>query len=229
MIDDPEGFILRNTRLGAAPLVPELALYLADAVMPLWEMTEADLERQGVPPPYWAFAWPGGQAVARLVLDRPELVKGKRVLDLGAGGGIAAIAAMKAGAAQATANDIDALALAAIALNAAANHVAVDPLDRDLLDGPAKGWDIILAGDLCYEKPMAGRVMGWLRAAASRGTTVLLGDPGRAYAPADGLHKLGDFAVPVSRDLEDRDIHHTAVWQVLPGQGHSPAARGTLD
>ena len=217
MIDDPEDFIIRNTRLGAAPLVPELALYLADAVMPLWEMTEADLERQGVPPPYWAFAWPGGQAVARLILDRPELVKARRVLDLGAGGGIAAIAAMRAGALRATANDIDALALAAIALNAAANGVTIDALGRDLLDDPARDWDIILAGDLCYEKPMAGRVMGWLRTAASTGTTVLLGDPGRAYAPADGLYKLGDFAVPVSRDLEDRDIRHTAVWQVLPG------------
>ncbi|MBC7136010.1 class I SAM-dependent methyltransferase [Oceanibaculum nanhaiense] len=217
MIDNPEDFIIRNTRLGAAPLVPELALYLADAVMPLWEMTEADLERQGVPPPYWAFAWPGGQAVARLILDRPELVKARRVLDLGAGGGIAAIAAMRAGALRATANDIDALALAAIALNAAANGVTVDALGRDLLDDVARDWDIILAGDLCYEKPMAGRVMGWLRTAASTGTTVLLGDPGRAYAPADGLYKLGDFAVPVSRDLEDRDIRHTAVWQVLPG------------
>lgn len=217
MIDDPEDFVIRNTSRRSAPLVPEILLHLADQVMPLWEMTEADLEREGVPPPYWAFAWPGGQAVARLALDRPELVKGKRVLDLGAGGGIAAIAAIKAGAAQATANDIDVLALAAIALNAAANKVAVDVLDRDLLDDPARGWDVILAGDLCYEKPMAGRVMGWLRAAASRGTTVLLGDPGRAYAPADGLYKLGDFAVPVSRDLEDRDIRHTAVWQVLPG------------
>jgi len=217
VIDNPEDFIIRNTRLGAAPLVPELALYLADAVMPLWEMTEADLERQGVPPPYWAFAWPGGQAVARLILDRPELVKARRVLDLGAGGGIAAIAAMRAGALRATANDIDALALAAIALNAAANGVTVDALGRDLLDDVARDWDIILAGDLCYEKPMAGRVMGWLRTAASTGTTVLLGDPGRAYAPADGLYKLGDFAVPVSRDLEDRDIRHTAVWQVLPG------------
>ncbi|MEQ8252315.1 MAG: 50S ribosomal protein L11 methyltransferase [Oceanibaculum nanhaiense] len=217
MIDNPEDFIIRNTRLGAAPLVPELALYLADAVMPLWEMTEADLERQGMPPPYWAFAWPGGQAVARLILDRPELVKARRVLDLGAGGGIAAIAAMRAGALRATANDIDALALAAIALNAAANGVTIDALGRDLLDDPARDWDIILAGDLCYEKPMAGRVMGWLRTAASTGTTVLLGDPGRAYAPADGLYKLGDFAVPVSRDLEDRDIRHTAVWQVLPG------------
>ena len=217
MIDDPEDFVIRNTSRRSAPLVPEILLHLADAVMPLWEMTEADLEREGVPPPYWACAWPGGQAVARLALDRPELVTGKRVLDLGAGGGIAAIAAMKAGAAQATANDIDVLALAAIALNAAANKVAVDVLYRDLLDDPARGWDVILAGDLCYEKPMAGRVMGWLRAAASRGTTVLLGDPGRAYAPADGLYKLGDFAVPVSRDLEDRDIRHTAVWQVLPG------------
>jgi len=222
VIDNPEDFIIRNTRLGAAPLVPELALYLADAVMPLWEMTEADLERQGVPPPYWAFAWPGGQAVARLILDRPELVKARRVLDLGAGGGIAAIAAMRAGALRATANDIDALALAAIALNAAANGVTVDPLGQDLLDDavqgrPARDCDIILAGDLCYEKPMAGRVMGWLRTAASTGTTVLLGDPGRAYAPADGLYKLGNFAVPVSRDLEDRDIRHTAVWQVLPG------------
>lgn len=217
MIDDPQTFVMRNTSRRRAPLVPEILLHLADQVMPLWEMTEADLERQGIPPPYWAFAWPGGQAVARLILDRPDVVKGKRVLDLGAGGGIAAIAAMKAGAAQATANDIDALALAAIALNAASNKVAVDVLGRDLLDDPAHGWDVILAGDLCYEKPMAGRVMGWLRAAASRGITVLLGDPGRAYAPADGLHRLGDFAVPVSRDLEDRDIRHTAVWQVLPG------------
>lgn len=215
MIDDPARFILDNTKLGATPLVPEIRLHLADAALPLWEMTEAALERTGLPPPYWAFAWPGGQAIARLLLDRPELVRGKAVLDLGAGGGIGGIAAMQSGAVRVQGNDIDAFALAALALNAAANGVSVETIGVDLLGRPAPPCDLILAGDLCYEKPMAGRVLAWLRAASAAGTLVLLGDPGRAYAPSDGLEKLAEYDVPVSLDLEDREIRQTAVWRVL--------------
>ncbi|KZD01900.1 nicotinamide N-methyase [Oceanibaculum pacificum] len=214
-MDDPARFILDNTKLGATALVPEIRLYLAAAALPLWEMTEAALERTGLPPPYWAFAWPGGQAIARLLLDRPELVRGKIVLDLGAGGGIGGIAAMQSGAVRVQGNDIDAFALAALALNAAANGVSVETIGADLLDRPAPRCDLILAGDLCYEKPMAGRVLAWLRAASAAGTLVLLGDPGRAYAPSDGLEKLVEYDVPVSLDLEDREIRQTAVWRVL--------------
>ena len=213
---DPDRFILDNTILGPTALVPEIRLHLADAVLALWEMTEVELQEKGVPPPYWAFAWPGGQAIARLLFDRPELVRGRHVLDLGAGGGIGAIAAAMAGAASVRANDIDRFALAAIQLNAAANGVIVESLGGDLLDRPAPACDIILAGDLCYERPMASRVLAWMRAASATGKLVILGDPGRSYAPADGLETIAEYTVPVSLDLEDREQRETTVWKVLP-------------
>lgn len=212
---DPTQFIRDHTALHAPPLVPELPLYLASEVVPLWQMTEEDLSVTGLPPPYWAFAWAGGQALARYVLDQPALVAGRCVLDFAAGSGLVAIAAMKAGAARAIAADIDPFAGAAIDLNAAANGVSVERVTRDLIGTKSKEWDVVLAGDICYERPLAERVEAWLRELAQDGATVLLGDPGRSYLPRAGLEKLTAYAVQTSRELEDMDVRHTCVWRVL--------------
>jgi len=207
-------FIRANTEVTAASLVPEIRLHLATEVVPLWQATEASLEKAGLPPPYWAFAWPGGQACARHVLDNPRLVAGRRVLDLAAGCGVAAVAAAKMGA-RASASEIDRFALAAIGLNAELNGVEVTQVDRDVLDDPPGDWDTVLAGDLCYERPMADRVASWIKAQARAGVTVLMGDPGRAYKPADGLAEVARYVVPTSRDLEDRETRETILWRVL--------------
>lgn len=212
---DPAGFILANTIVTPSSLVPEIRLHLATEVVPLWQATEATLAAIDLPPPYWAFAWPGGQAIARHVLDHPRLVEGRRTFDLAAGCGIAAIAAAMAGASAVSASEIDRFALASIGLNAGLNGVAVAAIDRDVLDDEAGDWDTILAGDLCYERPMADRVILWLRAQARAGVTVLLGDPGRAYKPSDGLAEVARYIVPTSRDLEDRETRETIVWRVL--------------
>lgn len=211
---DPVAFIRANTEVAAASLVPEIRLHLATEVVPLWQATETILEKAGLPPPYWAFAWPGGQACARHVLDNPRLVAGRRVLDLAAGCGVAAVAAAKMGA-RASASEIDRFALAAIALNAALNGVEVAPVDRDVLDDPPGDWDTVLAGDLCYERPMADRVASWIKSQARAGVTVLMGDPGRAYKPAGGLAEVARYVVPTSRDLEDRETRETILWRVL--------------
>ncbi len=189
-------FVVAETALAAPPLVPEIRLYLASEITPLWQATEARLAETGTPPPYWAFAWPGGQAIARQLLDQPALVAGRRVLDFAAGSGLAAIAAALAGAAAVEAAEIDPLAGAAIALNAAANGVAI--------------------GDVCYERPMAERVMPWLRRLAADGCLVLMGDPGRSYLPDRGLARLASHVVPTSRELEDRTERETVIWRVLP-------------
>lgn len=212
MITDRRAFIVDNTRLQAPPHAPELMLHLADEITPIWRMTEEALEEIGLPPPFWAFAWAGGQALARYLLDNPETVAGKRVVDFAAGSGIVAIAAMKAGAAHALAADIDAFCGAAIALNAAANAVAVDFTDTDLLDAAPPAAEVILAGDICYEKPLAARVMAWLAAARAAGSAVLIGDPGRTYFPRQGLIKLAEYQVPTTRELEDMEVKKTAVW-----------------
>jgi predicted nicotinamide N-methyase len=212
MIDRGE-FIRRNTVVAALPLVPEIRLSLASEVTPLWQATEAVLAQSGLPPPFWAFAWAGGQAL----LDHPEFVAGQRVLDFGAGSGLVAIAAAKAGAACVTAAETDPFAAAAIAMNAALNAVAVSIVSRDLLAGGAvPAADVVTAGDVCYERPMAERATDWLRAAAGAGALVLLGDPGRAYLPADGLRRLCRHAVPTSLEIEDCAVRETTVWQVLP-------------
>jgi predicted nicotinamide N-methyase len=208
----PEDFIRANTAIGAPPLVPELRLHLATEVTPLWQATEAELERTQLPPPYWAFAWPGGQALARWILDHPVDFAGRRVLDFGAGSGLVAIAAAKVGAA-ATAAEIDDFALVAIRLNAALNAVALDLAGRDVIGEPPQ-WDAVLAGDMCYERPLAERLTAWLRTLASAGATVLLGDPGRSYFPNAGLDRLARYTVPTSRDLEDRDARETGVWRL---------------
>ena len=212
MILDRTAFILGNTRLQAPPHCPELSLHLADEVTPIWRMTEEALSEIGLPPPFWAFAWAGGQAVARYVLDHPEAVAGKRVLDFATGSGLVAIAAMRAGALSALGSDIDGFCGPAVALNAQANGVEVAFTDADLLDGPAPDVEVILAGDICYEQPLAGRVLAWLTAARAQGRTVLIGDPMRTYFPREGLVRLAEYQVPTTRELEDYEVKRTSVW-----------------
>ncbi len=211
----PAAFVRAQTALVTPPLVPEIRLHLASAVTPLWRATEATLAAREVPPPYWAFAWPGGQALARYILDDPSVVRGRSVLDFAAGSGLVGIAAAMSGAAAATAADIDRFAVAAIALNAAANGVTIDIIGDDPIDHPA-AWGLVLAGDVCYEQPMAGRATTWLRRLAAAGTEVLLGDPGRSYRPADGVVELARYRVPTSLDLETRTECETVVWRLLP-------------
>ena len=212
---DRAAFIRRNTAITAPPLVPEIGLYLATEITPIWQATEETLARSALPPPFWAFAWAGGQALARFLLDHPERVAGRSVLDFGAGSGLVAIAAAKAGAASVLAAEIDHFAAAAIAANAALNHVAIAVTTTDVLDAVGPRWEVVTAGDVCYERPMADRVTGWLRGLAARGALVLLGDPGRAYLPSEGLVELARYLVPTSRELEDRDTRDAIVWQVL--------------
>jgi predicted nicotinamide N-methyase len=212
MIDDPEAFIRANTVLHPVPHAPEIALHVADEITPIWKMTEDALGELGLAPPFWAFAWAGGQAIARYVLDNPHEVRGKAVLDFASGSGLCAIAAMKAGAARALGADIDPLCRAAIALNAEANGVAVDSTIANLLDRAPPAVDVILAGDICYEKPLAERVLAWLAAANTAGARVLIGDPGRTYFPRQGLQPLADYQVQTTRELEDFEIKRTGVW-----------------
>ncbi len=211
-IEGRQAFILQNTRLQQPPHTPEIILHLADEITPIWKMTEEALAEIGLPPPFWAFAWAGGQALARYILDNPEEVAGKRVIDFASGSGIVAIAAMKAGAFEVLAADIDDFCGAALDLNAKANGVVVGYTGLDLLDAPAPQADVILAGDICYEKPLAAKVMDWLAAAHVRGVRVLIGDPGRSYFPKVGLEKLAEYQVETTRELEDFEIKKTAVW-----------------
>ena len=198
------------------PLVPEIRLHLATEVTPIWHATEQSLVRNALPPPYWAFAWAGGQALARYLLDHPETVAGREVLDIGSGSGIVAIAAAKAGASRVVAAEIDHFAAAAIALNAPLNGVTITIETRDLLDRAAAGWGVALAGDICYEEPMSSRALVLLRRIAARGRLALLGDPGRAYLPKSGLTELARYTVPTSRELETKEISEGVVWQVEP-------------
>jgi predicted nicotinamide N-methyase len=257
---DPADFIRANTIATAPPLVPEVVLHLATEVVPLWRKTEEELEASGVPPPYWAFAWAGGQALARYVLDNPEFVRARRVLDFGSGSGLLSIAAAKAGARDVLAADIDRFACAAIALNCEANfpppHFAgevssersesdgggkwVPPLPPSVLRrfapqdtspalrgrshiveitsadviGSSCKWDTILVGDMCYERPLAERLLSWLHACIDAGATVLLGDPGRSYFPKSGVTKLRTYHVQTTRELEDREIRETSVYRL---------------
>jgi len=208
---NPEAFIRANTALLAPPLVPEIKLYLATEVVPLWRATEDELAKIGVPPPYWAFAWAGGQALARYILDNPALVSNKMVLDIGSGSGLVALAAAKAGATQVLAADIDAFSCAAIGLNAAANQLDIAVTQEDII-GEHSAWDVILVGDLFYERPLAERLLAWL---APLKATALLGDPGRSYFPKHGVEKLAIYTVQTTRDLEDREIRETGVYRLV--------------
>jgi predicted nicotinamide N-methyase len=205
-------FILKHTRLQRPPHAPELQLYLANEIEPIWRSTEEALGRQGLDPPFWAFAWAGGQALARYILDHPDEVRGQRVLDFAAGSGVVGIAALKAGAASAIAADIDPFCAAAAALNAQANGVELEFTQEDLLDRDPPPVDVICAGDVCYAWPMADRVRMWLTDAHARGVRVLLGDPGRAYLPREGLEPLALYEVETTRELEDREIRKTGVF-----------------
>jgi predicted nicotinamide N-methyase len=207
-------FIAANTRPLAPPLVPEISLHLAEESLPIWQKTEEELGEMNVPPPYWAFAWAGGQALARYLLDNPARVAGKSVVDLGAGSGLTAIAAKRAGAAAVLAADIDVLALAAVRINAALNGVAVETTSADLLAAPPRPADVVLVGDLFYERELAARVTAYIESAAVQGADVLIGDPKRSYFPADRFRRAAEYQVPVTRELEDAEIKRTSVWQL---------------
>ncbi len=207
-------FIRANTVVMAPPMVPEIQLHLAQESVPIWLKTEEELGEVNVPPPFWAFAWAGGQALARYILDNRDLFAGRRVLDLGAGGGLTAIASMKAGAASVVAADIDKIALEACALNGALNGVTVETTARDLLAAAPEAFDVILVGDLFYERQLAERVLVFIRAAAKAGALVLIGDPQRTYFPKGQFTLAAQYDVPVTRELEDSLVKITAVWRV---------------
>ncbi len=214
-IPDRLAFIRANTRPREVPLVPEITLHVADEAVPIWQKTEEELNAIGLPPPFWAFAWAGGQALARYVLDHPQCVAGQGVLDFASGSGLVGIAAMKAGARAVLCADIDPFATVAIALNAETNDVCVTHHGHDVLSAGEGDWNTILAGDIFYEQDLAERVFAFLGAHAARGATILIGDPGRSYLPRERLHKLAEYSVPVTRELEDSEIKRTAVWTLL--------------
>lgn len=207
-------FIAANTRLQTVPHAPEISLWLADEITPLWRLTEEELGAMGLPPPFWAFAWAGGQALARWLLDHPAEVAGKRVIDLATGSGLVAVAAMKAGAASVLAADIDLFCAAAVAANARSNGVEIAFTEANLLDAPPPSADLICAGDVFYEKPMADAVLAWLKQAQANGTRVIVGDPGRTYFPRSGLTLLAEYTVPTTRELEDQEVKRSRVWSL---------------
>lgn len=207
-----ETFIRANTALSRPPHVPEIALYLADEAHDLWHRTEEELEAIGLPPPYWAFAWAGGQGLARYLLDQPDAIAGRRVLDFATGSGLVAIAAGMAGAASVAACDTDPFAKAACRLNMAANGVAFDFTAEDLV-GDIPDCDVLLAGDVFYDRALAERLTPWFGELAARGVTVLIGDPGRSYLPGAALEQLAVYSVPVTRALEDAEVKRTTVWR----------------
>jgi predicted nicotinamide N-methyase len=209
-------FIEAWTAVSSPPQIPEIRLYLASEITPIWEATEAILAREEVPPPFWAFAWPGGQALARYILDHPEIVRGRTVLDFAGGCGLIAIAAAKSGAKSVTCADIDPFALAATRLNAELNKVTVAFEESDLVGKENRGWDVVLSGDICYEKPLAERVTTWLRTLAGGGAVVMIGDPGRDYLPKEGLVEVTRYTVPTSLELEDRLTREAIIWRILP-------------
>jgi predicted nicotinamide N-methyase len=209
----PEEFVRAHTLVAHPPLVPEIPLHLASEITPIWFATEDWLNQRNIEPPFWAFAWPGGQATARHILDNPALVAGRRVLDFAAGGGIAAIAAARAGAIV-QACEIDPLATAAIAINAALNNVTIDATTADLV-GTDGAWDVILCGDVCYEAPMTRHILPWLRRQAAR-AEVWVADPGRAYLPSDGLTPFARYTVPTTLELEDRTERNVILYRLQP-------------
>ena len=212
MRTDPEVFIRDNTGVLSPPHVPEVTLRLATEAHDLWLKTEEELEAIGLPPPFWAFAWAGGQGLARHVLDHPQLVAGKTVLDFASGSGLVGIAARMAGACAVLAADIDPWSGTAIRLNAALNGVALDCSAEDLV-GRDAGWDVVLAGDVFYDRGFADVLIPWFSALAARGATVLVGDPGRAYCPRERMAALATSQVPVTRALEDSEVKKTTVWR----------------
>lgn len=214
MGQDPRAFIREVTEVAQPPACPEIDLWLATEVTPLWEATEAALLRVNVPPPYWAFCWAGGQALTRYILDNPDLVRGKRVLDFAAGSGATAIAAAKNGAVEVLAADIDPLACAVIPMNAELNGVEVTVTAEDVVGQPCR-WDVVVAGDVCYEKPMTEHIFPWLRQLAAAGAVVIMADPGRAYLPKTGLLEVARTTVSTSLELEDRTRRDVVVYRIV--------------
>ena len=216
-MSDPQAFVRAQTRIARPSLVPELKLHLATEISQIWRATQTELDNYGMPPPYWAFCWPGGQALTRFLIDHPHWVKGKRVLDFASGSGISGIAAARMKAAHVTAAEIDEFAVAAIARNARLNKAKVEIVTEDLVGRRDLGFDIVLAGDVCYERPMAERVFAWFQALADAGVTILMGDPGRAYLPRHHLVEMARYMVPTSVELEDKDMRLTLVWRISSG------------
>lgn len=215
-VDQVEAFLREQTRPTYASLVPEIRLHLATEITPIWQATEAWLAESGIEPPFWAFAWPGSQALARIVLDSPNFVAAKRVLDFAAGCGLAAIACAQAGAASVEAAEIDPLAIAAIRLNARENRVEVLAETRDVVGDPCR-WDLILCGDVCYEAPMTGHILPWLRAMVAAGAEVWIADPGRTYLPREGMVVVARMAVPTTLELEDRQERWVTIYRLSAG------------
>jgi predicted nicotinamide N-methyase len=223
-------FVLRHTRLRPVPGIEETRLHLADEVLSLWRAVAVETEDPDPALPYWAFAWAGGLAIARYLGEHPKAVAGRRVFDLASGSGLCAIAAMRAGAAQATGADIDAFAAAAIELNARANGCRVAIVRRDVLDGDPPDIDVILAGDCWYEARLAERVLPWLRRARDRGIDILVGDPGRRYLPIDELVELASYEVRTTTELEDLELKRGAVYGLRPDREETrpgPQTSGT--
>ena len=211
---DPVAFLQANTRPVAPPTVPELPVYTADALTPLWEATEASLGKAGIEPPFWAFAWPGSVALARWILDHPAELAGRRVLDVGTGNGLAALAAARVGA-SVTANDVDEMALAATRVNAALNGVCVDTLHADLTTGVAIDAALVLVGDLFYERTVSARLFAWLQGLA-RDRRVIVSEPGRAFAPRAGVRTIARYTVPTTRELESGTEREVVILEVCP-------------
>ncbi len=218
-ISDPAEFIRANTRLQAPPHVPEISLHLADEAMELWKLTEEQLETLGLPLPFWAFAWAGGQALARWILDHPETVAGRTVLAFAAGAGLEAIACAKAGAKRVLATEIDPFALVALELNASMNGVSIAISGLDVLECGLAGLplapEVILLGDVFFERPLADRVAAFAAEAVGRGIDVFVGDPGRSYLPKERMEPLAEYRVPTTRALEDAEVKCSRVWRFL--------------
>ena len=208
----PRELVLARTRLQSPPVVPELRLHLADDMDEAWSALQDELDDGELPPPFWAFAWLGGQAVARHVLDEPSLVTGRSVLDLATGSGLCALAARLAGASSVVAVDVDPFAVEAVGINAAVNGLAVEARCADLLDEPPPEVDVVLAGDVFYDAAMSERVQPWLLAAAAAGSRVVVGDPGRHYLPRALMTEVGSYDVPTTRELEGVEVKTVRVF-----------------
>lgn len=218
MAASTRSFVLRETRLRPVPGLESVRLHLADEALPLWHAVQLETGDPDTPLPYWAFAWGGGLAVARYLVDNPDAVAGRRVFDLASGSGLCAIAAMRAGAAVATAVDIDPFAVAAIGLNARANRVRVAVGQRDVLDDGPPDADVVLAGDCWYEESLAARVLPWLRRITAADIDVLIGDPGRRYLPTDQLVELAAYEVRTTTELEDLALKQGRVYRLADGR-----------